>query len=224
MAIRQRRVDLGDERGRRLVALAASQFAVSRRNAGLSQAKVSAAAGLSRPQYGRIERGLSPEVSLAAVARIGAVLGLDASLRFFPAADPIRDAAHAALLERLHGRCHPSLTWRTEVPFARPGDLRAWDAVIGGFRLPPSHERVKGAVEAETRPIDAQALDRKLALKERDGGADWLLLLLADTRHNRTFLKAVGAGLRSRFPLASGRVLDLLAAGADPGGNAIILL
>jgi transcriptional regulator with XRE-family HTH domain len=224
MTIRQRRVDLGEERGRRLVTLTASEFGVSRRNAGLSQEEVSAAAGMSRPQYGRIERGLSPDVSLATIARVAAVLGLDASLRFFPAADPIRDAAHAALLERLHAHCHGSLTWRTEVPFNRAGDLRAWDAVIGRFQFPAGHHGVRGAVEAETRPMDAQALDRKLALKERDGGADWLLLLLADTRHNRSFLKGAGAALRSRFPLESARVLDLLAAGADPGGNAIVLL
>jgi hypothetical protein len=96
--------------------------------------------------------------------------------------------------------------------------------LIRGFLFPPGHERAKGAVEAETRPIDAQALDRKLALKERDGGADWLLLLLANTHHNRTFVKAAGAGFRARFPLESGQVLDLLAAGADPGGNAIVLL
>jgi transcriptional regulator with XRE-family HTH domain len=224
MAIRQRRIDLGEERGRRLVRMVGNEFGAARRNAGLSQNEVSSAAGMSRPQYGRIERGRSPEVSLATIARIGAVLGLEASLKLYPAADPVRDAAHAALLERLHRRLHPSLMWRTEVPLPRPGDLRAWDAVIRGFAGPvPGHPPV-GGVEAETRPTDSQALDRKIALKERDGGTDWVLLLLADTRHNRAFLQGSGAALRARFPLEGRRAVQLLAAGVDPGRSAIVLL
>ena len=152
------------------------------------------------------------------------MLGLDTSLKFYPAADPIRDRAQLALLERLRARCHPTLTWLTEVPFPRPGDLRAWDAVIHGFASPAGHQRVRGAVEAETRPVDVQALDRKLALKERDGGAEWLILLLADTRHNRALLAGPGAALKARFPLDGRRALELLGAGVDPGANAVILL
>lgn len=224
MAVRQRRVELGEDRGRRLVNLTAAEFKAARLNAALSQEDVARAAGISRPQYGRIERGRSPEVSLTTVARIAAVLGLDASLKFYLSSDPIRDAAQLALLERLRVRCHPSLAWRTEVPFTRPGDLRAWDALIRGFSMPAGHENTRGAVEAETRPVDIQALDRKLALKERDGGADWLILLLANTRHNRALLAGPGASLRARFPLDGRRALELLAAGVDPGANAIILL
>jgi transcriptional regulator with XRE-family HTH domain len=224
VTIRQRRVDLGDERGRRLVALVASEFGAARRNAGLSQEEVAHAVGVSRAQYGRIELGLSPEVAVAAVARIAAVLGLDTSLKLYPTAEPIRDAAHAALLERLHAHCHASLRWQTEVPLPRPGDLRAWDAMIRGFRTPEGRGGIRGAVEAETRPTDAQALDRKLALKERDGGVDWLILLLADTRHNRSFLHGPATTLRARFPMDGRRALELLAAGVDPGSNAIIVL
>jgi transcriptional regulator with XRE-family HTH domain len=206
------------------VNLAGSEFKIARLNAALPQREVSSAAGLSRPQYGRIERGLSPEVSVATIARIAAVLGLDASLKFYPAADPIRDGAHVALLERLRARCHPSLMWRTEVPFPRSGDLRAWDAIIRGFAIPVGHDHVRGAVEAETRPVDIQALDRKLALKERDGGADWMILLLADTRHNRALLAGSGSTLRARFPFDGRRALELLGAGVDPGASSIILL
>ena len=146
------------------------------------------------------------------------------SLESDPAGDPIRDAAHAALLERLRGRLHSSLIWRTEVPLPRPGDLRAWDALIRGFAGSDRGRSAVGAVEAETHPTDSQALDWKLALKERDGGTDWVLLLVADTRHNRAFLHGPGATLRMRFPLDGRRALELLAAGVDPGTNAIVLL
>src|SRR5579859_3076350 len=108
MAVRRRRADIGSERGRRLVALVGSEFASVRLNAALSQDEVSAAAAISRPKYGRIERGRSPQVSLASVARVAAALGLEVSLRFYPVGDPVRDAGHTALLERLHARCHAS--------------------------------------------------------------------------------------------------------------------
>lgn len=204
--------------------LVAREFYAARTNAGVSQELVSDRAGLSRPQYGRIERGIAPEVSLATVARIAAVLGLDTSLRFFPTSDPIRDAAHAALLERLHAICHPTLSWRTEVPFPGPNDRRAWDAVIGGIRGNGPMGQIRVGIEAETRPNDAQALDRKLALKERDGDVERVILLLADTRHNRQFLHGPGSSLRHRFPLVGRRALLHFAAGSDPGSNAIVLL
>ena len=223
MAIRRRRVDIGDARGRALVALVGREFLTARANSGLSQDAVSAAAGMSRPQYGRVERGLAPEVSVATIARIAAVLGLDSSLRFYPVADPVRDAAHVALLERLHAICHPSLTWRTEVAFPRSGDLRARDAVVSGLRSETARP-IRVGVEAETRPDDVQALERKLALKERDGDVDRVVLLLADTRHNRTFLRGPGESLRHRFPMNGRRTLEALAVGRDPGANGIVLL
>lgn len=166
MTTRRRRSDVGAARARELVATIGRDVAGSRTNAGLSQAAVAGASGLSRSRYGRIERGLSPEVSVAAICRIAAVLGLEASLRLFPDGDPVRDAAQLALLERLRSVCHPLVGWQTEVVFRRPGDRRAWDAVL---RLPPRLMSLRIGIEAETRPNDAQALERKLALKERDG-------------------------------------------------------
>lgn len=80
------------------------------------------------------------------------------------------------------------------------------------------------AVEAETRPRDRQSLERRLALKLRDGDADSLSLLLLDSRHNRDFVRANRDALSERFPIAGSRALQLLAAGVDPGGNAIIVL
>jgi transcriptional regulator with XRE-family HTH domain len=211
--------DIGATRARDLVGMAARDILATRLSAAVSQDIVSDAAGMSRAKYGRIERGEEPEVSVASLARIGVALGQDLSLRFYPTGDAVRDAGQLALIERLRRRCHPSLTFHTEVPFPREGDRRAWDAMIRGF---PTRRRC--AVEAETRPTDAQALDRKVALKIRDGGADLCILLLADTRHNRAFVHGPAASLRVRFPLRGGRALELLAAGADPGENALILL
>ena len=222
MAVRRRRQDIGAALGRSLVALVGREFFNARTQAGLSQEVVAAAAGLSRSQVGRIERGEVPEISILVVARIAAVLGLDTSLRFYPVADAVRDASQVELLERLHGRAHRSLQWSTEVPVAGPGDLRAWDAVVSGFATGDPGRRC--GVEAETRPNDAQALDRKLALKIRDGRMAVVVLVLGNTRHNRAFLRGAGRVLRGRFPGDGRRALELLAAGVIPELNSIILL
>ena len=98
-----------------------------------------------------------------------------------------------------------------------PGDLRAWDAtaVCPTCRI---------GVEAETRLRDIQALDRRLALKERDGGMDRVLLLVLDSRSNREIVRAHGDVLSVRFPVNGLRALELLGAGVDPGGNALVIL
>ena len=92
-----------------------------------------------------------------------------------------------------------------------------WDGQVGGpdWRL---------GVEAETRPTDLQALQRRLALKLRDGGVDALILLLSDTLHNRELLRAHGDELVERFPVPGRRAMELLAAGVHPGGNSIVLM
>jgi transcriptional regulator with XRE-family HTH domain len=148
----------------------------------VSLAELGRVADLSPSQISRIERGLIRNLAIPTIARLLAAVGLDIVARAYPAGEPIRDAAHARLLASLHGRLHRSLAWRTEVPLPIRGDLRAWDAVIGG----PGW---RARVECETRPRDLQALERRLALKQRDGGMDFIILLLRDSAHNRELLR-----------------------------------
>ena len=217
MGSRERAIDIGAARAREIVTRLMAEARTARLGAGLGQDDVAAALGISRSQYSRMERGLSPDVSIDRAARLFAVLGQELSVRTFPAGDAIRDVAHAALLERLHARCHRSFRRRTEVPLPISGDLRAWDAtaVCPTCRI---------GVEAETRLRDIQALDRRLALKERDGGMDRLVLLVLDSRSNREVVRAHGEILAVRFPVHGARALELLGAGVDPGGNALVLL
>jgi transcriptional regulator with XRE-family HTH domain len=217
MGSRERPVDVGAARAREILSRLPAEARKARLDCGLGQDEIARALGLSVSQYSRIERGLSPDLAIVTAVRLFAVLGFDLSIRAYPAGDPIHDAAQIALLERLHVRCHRSIIWRTEVPFPIPGDLRAWDAtaVCPAFRA---------GVEAETRIRDVQALDRRLALKERDGGMDRLFLLVLDSRTNRAALRLHGEQLLHRFPIAGTRALELIGAGADPGGNVLILL
>ena len=217
MGSRERAVDVGEARAREILARLPAEARTARLGSGVSQQDVASALGISRSQYSRIERGLSSDLSISMACRVFAVLGYELGVRAFPSGDPIRDAAHAALLERLHILCHRSLVWRTEVPLPISGDPRAWDATIRSTTF-------RAGVEGETRFRDLQALDRRLSLKERDGGMDRLILLVLDSRSNRDAIRAHGAWVSDRFPVPGPRALQLLAAGLDPGGNALILL
>ena len=217
MGSRERAVDIGAARGRSMTAAVVGELRNARLDRGLGGRDIARATGLSPAQYSRIERGLTDSVSIERASVLLAAVGLELSVRAYPRGEPLRDAAHAALLERLRARVHRGLRFRTEVPFPAPDDRRAWDAVISGSTW-------RCGVEAETRPRDRQALERRLALKERDGDVTCVCLLLLDSSHNRDFVRANRDVFNERFPLPGRRALELLGAGVDPGGNAIILL
>lgn len=217
MGQRERAIDIGAARSRATRSRITAELREARVGAGLAQSDVASTLGLSRSQYSRIERGLSPDLSIDLATRAFSILGSDLAVRPYPSGDPIRDRAHAALLERLRARCHPSIRWQTEVPLPIPGDLRAWDATL----VCPA---VRAAAEAETRLRDLQALDRRLSVKMRDGGMDRLILLVLDSRSNRAVVHAHREMLAARFPIPGRRALELLAAAADPGGDTLILL
>ncbi len=183
----------------------------------ISEARLAASAGISASQYSRIERGLTRGLTIEQATVLLGEVGLDLSVRAFPAGEPIRDAGHVALIQRFRVRLHPSVRVRTEVPFPKPGDLRAWDILLVGPEW-------RHGYEAETRPRDRQALERRLALKARDGDVDGVSLLLADSRHNRDFVRVHGPVLRDRFPVPGRRALEMLAEGKDPGAGSVILL
>ena len=154
------------------------------------------------------------------VAAYCAVLGLDLSIRTYPAGDPIRDRAQLALLERLRVPLHPTLRWRTEVPLPIENDLRAWDAQIRGREPRPWRARV----EAETRVADGQALERKLALKLRDDPDGHLILLVSDSRSNRLALRALGPGLQAMLPIQTRPILTAIGEGREPPASGIVVM
>lgn len=217
MATVQRRFDRGTEVGAASLARIGAELRDARRDRGLSLAAAARAAGISTAELSRIERARSPMVPHLRLAQCAAVVGLDLSSRLYPGAGPVRDAAHAALLEDFKAGLHRSIKWATEVPMPIPGDLRAWDAIVGGAGW------IYGA-EAETRPHDAQALNRRLQLKLRDGRVDGVLLLIRDGTANRAFVRDAAGELGPSFPVPGHRAAELLQAGVDPGGSAIILV
>jgi hypothetical protein len=153
---------------------------------------------------------------MAELAAIGAAVGRDVRLQAYLAGDPIRDAGTQRLLERFRARLHPSLRMTPEVGLPIPGDLRAWDAMVAAstWRRP---------AEAETVIDDIQALERRLALKVRDGGVDGVILVVAHTRRNRRAVAAAPAAFAG-FDRDARRVLQALADGRDAGGSALLFL
>jgi hypothetical protein len=85
----------------------------------------------------------------------------------------------------------------------------------GGWRV---------GVEAETRLSDVQALERRVALEQRDGAVAVVILLINDTDHNRRILADAAAGLRAQFPGRTRQALRLLAAGQPPMVSTILVL
>lgn len=216
MPIYERSVDRGARRARYLVARTSAELLAARRAAGLSQREVARQARISHSKVGRVERGLEGQLTFEVVAKIGAVLGLQFNATLHPSGEPVRDAAHIALLERFRARLAPNIRWRTEVPIPIQGDRRSADAVIAGVGF-------EALVEAETRIDDVQALERRLRAKQRDLAVARVVLLVADTRHNRRIVGEV-VTLQAEFPVSTRACLSALARGNGPPGDSLVFL
>jgi len=199
-----------------LVRRTASELLNARRAVGISQRELGRRLRISHTKVGRAERGEPGQLTIELAAAMAAVLGLQFNATLHPDGDPVRDAAHVALLARFRSRLSPDLEWRTEVPVPIEGDRRSADAVLRAFG-------VEVLVEAETRIDDVQALERKISAKQRDLGIGRAILLIADTRHHRAWIASIPE-LRSRFPVSARACFAALAKGVDPGGDAIVLM
>jgi len=175
---------------------AGRELRLARHNAGLTLAQAGRRLGWSKT---KLSRGIRP------------------SVRFFPTGRRIADAGQIELLATLIARMHPRWQHRHEVPMPRAGDLRAADLVS-------SVEGCQLMVEAYRRFADAQAQVRAARLKQRDLGADRLLLLIEDTRANRAAVASALPELKPSFTLTARMMLGALTAGIDPGGDAVVLL
>lgn len=218
MATRQRPGDLGAADARHLRESLGRDLRDARIALGLSQAAVSVAAGISRPQVGRLERAEIARPHLEQVCRVARVLGLQASLKFYPVGSPLRDRAHLALLARFEARLGAPLRFRREVPLPIAGDSRAWDGVVEG-----TGARI--AAEGESHIGDAQALTRRIELKLRDDPRVAAVILIVNRGgHNRAAINEHREALRGLFPLDGMEVLRELRAGRCPRAGGILVL
>jgi hypothetical protein len=135
-----------------------------------------------------------------------------------PAGSPLRDAAQLRLLARAQVAIGEAWTWRTEVPVSRDlHDRRAFDAVL-------SSAAGRVGLEAITRLTDAQARVRVVTLKQEAARLERMVLVIAQTRHNRAALADAAPTLRSAFPAGTREGLRALRAGQLPPVNGILLI
>jgi hypothetical protein len=185
---------------------------------GVSQEAAGRSVGMSHAQFGRIERATLPNVTVAQLACACSAVGLKLVVRAYPSGEPIRDAAQLALMDRFRSRLPDDFRIRFEVPLPILSDPRAWDAVVS----PPADEEF--AIEAESRLYDVQAMDRRIALKQRDGAMGRVILLVNDTPSNRRTLVAHRDSLRDRFRLDTTEILRTLRVGRAPTDSGIVVL
>jgi transcriptional regulator with XRE-family HTH domain len=194
-----------------------AEIRLARTSAGARLRDAGRRAGMSHMQLSRIERGVLERVSVDELSRACSGVGLKLVARAIPDAGPAVDAGQLRLLGRFRLLLPDGLPVATEVPLPIPGDRRAWDAMI-------TLERLRIAIEAETRLRDLQALERRYQLKLRDGNADRLILVVSDTANNRGMLDAYREVLRGTFPLDGRQIIPALRAGRAPAANGIIVL
>lgn len=184
---------------------------------GATQQQVADAVGVSASEISRRELGKSRGMTGAKLAVHAAAVGLKLWVRFYPAGGGVRDAAQAryiaAFIARVGRRWH--VTLEAVVPIV--GDLRAADILLVAHQT-------RIVVEVITRLGDLQGQIREARAKARDLGATRLILVVADTHANSRILREARATLVPSFDLDSRRVLSEVAAGRDPGRDALVLL
>jgi transcriptional regulator with XRE-family HTH domain len=181
---------------------------------------VATAAGISRSTYTRIEGGIYAPLSIVVASRIAAVLGLDLSVRVYPGAEALRDAAQVARLALVLDQVGAPLAYRTELALppseASPFEQRAWDAELTG-------DGERTTMEMEIRLSDAQALERRMNLKRRDDPADHFVLLVADTHHNRRVLRDFPDLFPELVRLSFNAFVKSLASGRHPPSSLVLV-
>ena len=190
---------------------------------GWRQEDLALAAGVSRSQVGRIERGESGSMPVAAVDRVAGALGAGAELRLLwqgEGLDRLLDEGHARLVEWVVRRL-VTLGWdvAVEVSFARNGERGSIDVLA--FH---SGRRALLVIEVKSVTPDMQAMLGGLDRKARLGPAiarerGWTpvtmarVLVLGDTRTNRRRLEAHIATVRAALPAGTREITRWV---ADP--------
>jgi transcriptional regulator with XRE-family HTH domain len=193
------------------------ELRLARITAGSSQADIARRLGLSDSQVSRIERAEARRLTLVALNRHAAAVGLQVYLRLYPGGRRLLDAPQLGLLGRLRDRLLSMWTWELEVPVPIERDLRAVDA-----RLTRGECTI--VVEAITRLSDVQAQVRAAQLKRRDIGATRLILLVGASKANRRALHDAALVVHEAFLTGTNRIIRLLAEGKDPGRDCLLIL
>jgi transcriptional regulator with XRE-family HTH domain len=212
------RVARADRKTAALMVRVGEEIRTARMSSGLTLTEVSHATGISRSEASRIERGESPWLDVATLSRVAAVVGMDMWIRLYPGPEPLRDHSHNLLGDAFRPLVASPLVIRSEVRVGDTRDLRAWDMTL----TDPMGERC--GVELETRFVDAQAQHRRIARKLEDSDIDRVLVVVADTRANRSAVRAAAGLLGTAYAIDDAGAIQALRSGRLPPRSALIFL
>jgi transcriptional regulator with XRE-family HTH domain len=189
--------------------------------AGLSQSAVAREIGLDPSTMWRLEADLLPDVSVVRLSEIASVLGHEVSVGLHPIGDPVRDKGQLACGRRFDAVL--SERWRVtdETLLPGPGEQRAWDKLL---RVADATPRYLVGVDIESRIWDVQAIVRRTRARERDGQVDHILIVLADTAHNRRVADELRDALGTDYETGSRRLLKGLRLGERLVGSGVVLI
>ena len=182
MATRERPADRGRRRATDALERLGREHRQARIGAGLSLRAVGDATGTSHQLVLRFERGALHRPLIDDVGAWCEVVGLE--LRFVPIRPAIRFVTQVSSPA---GTPSSSAAPVARVADRSPAADRGRPSRVGCGHL---RSRWHVVVEAETVLRDAQALERRLNVKRRDGRAGEVLLVIADTAANRVAFAA----------------------------------
>jgi transcriptional regulator with XRE-family HTH domain len=189
----------GDRQLRRTCIRFGEEIREIRLRAGVSQAALARAVGVSRSVVCRMEQG-DPDVSARIRARAVSALGGDFRIAVYPGGAPlIHDAAHAALVEAVLRQLDPS--WHPTVEAAVPGPGRR----STDLRLDRDDEIVLMEVETHVRALEAvirEGAAKRAAVAEgaRAGRRINIVLVLPPTRHHLALVRDHPGIVAAAFP------------------------
>ncbi len=169
-------------------------------------------AGVALGTQRRLEAG-DAAVQLDTVCRIASALGLKVWARAYPQAAPsLRDTGQLWIAEQLRRTAHSSLSIAFEVGL---GNLRAADVVISGPDeiLHIEIERFLADFQAQIRA----ARDKRDLLAAKHQRPVRLVIVVEDSRHNRTAWRAHAGVIQTTLPAASREVLRAIRGGSPLG-------
>lgn len=208
---------------RDLVRAIGSELRRLREDAGLSQAMVAAAAGISPSHLSYIEAGRR-EPSLEVLLRLGAVMGADLSIRLFPNTGPVlRDHLQAAMGQGLLPELAPCWRSAPEVAVYRPvrGVI---DLVLEDRREP---DTVATELQSQLRRAEQQVrwsnqkADALAALPHQQDRRVSRLLVLRNTRAIRDAVTATEAAMAAGYPARTVEAVAALRGQGPWPGSAI---
>ena len=213
--------NIGRARSRYLAGAFGRELRIARMNAGLSQVRLAALAGVSQSEASKAERG-ALDISLEARCRLAAACGHELGWRLYPVATVrLRDSGQMALAQAIVAAAHPSWKARLEVPIG-PGDRRAADLVLTGPTEIIHIEIERALVDFQAQLRSAQL--KREALAARETKPIRLVIAVPDTRSSRARLEPFAQLIIQSMPAGSRAVWQAIRGGEPLRQDGILLV